>query len=100
MCMCHRTVSLLLLAEVSEAAVDVGYSGSPVEVTPNKSPSMPSLNQTWPEMNQANEVLHARHRFIHLLNKRTGTHTELCPVVQDASDLVRLVLFSIFMQRG
>ncbi|XP_056437960.1 ralBP1-associated Eps domain-containing protein 1 isoform X1 [Gadus chalcogrammus] len=42
-------------AEVSEAAVDVGYSGSPVEVTPNKSPSMPSLNQTWPEMNQANE---------------------------------------------
>ncbi|CAL8314567.1 unnamed protein product [Lota lota] len=42
-------------AEVSEAATDVGYSGSPVEVTPNKSPSMPSLNQTWPEMNQANE---------------------------------------------
>ncbi|KAG7270889.1 hypothetical protein CRUP_000248 [Coryphaenoides rupestris] len=36
-------------------APDVGYSGSPVEVTPNKSPSMPSLNQTWPEMNQANE---------------------------------------------
>uniref|UniRef100_A0A665TLT9 RALBP1 associated Eps domain containing 1 n=1 Tax=Echeneis naucrates TaxID=173247 RepID=A0A665TLT9_ECHNA len=34
---------------------DVGYSGSPVEVTPNKSPSMPSLNQAWPEMNQSNE---------------------------------------------
>ncbi|CAL8317561.1 unnamed protein product [Merluccius merluccius] len=42
-------------AEVSEPAPDVGYSGSPVVVTPNKSPSMPSLNQTWPEMNQANE---------------------------------------------
>ncbi|XP_067097922.1 ralBP1-associated Eps domain-containing protein 1 isoform X1 [Osmerus mordax] len=42
-------------AEVPETAPDVGYSGSPVEVTPNKSPSMPSLNQTWPEMNQNNE---------------------------------------------
>uniref|UniRef100_H2MTX1 RALBP1 associated Eps domain containing 1 n=1 Tax=Oryzias latipes TaxID=8090 RepID=H2MTX1_ORYLA len=34
---------------------DVGYSASPVEGTPNKSPSMPSLNQAWPEMNQSNE---------------------------------------------
>ncbi|XP_058469093.1 ralBP1-associated Eps domain-containing protein 1 isoform X1 [Solea solea] len=42
-------------AEVPEQAADVGYSGSPVEVTPNKSPSMPSLNQAWPEMNQSNE---------------------------------------------
>uniref|UniRef100_A0A667Z6N5 RALBP1 associated Eps domain containing 1 n=1 Tax=Myripristis murdjan TaxID=586833 RepID=A0A667Z6N5_9TELE len=42
-------------AEVPEPTTDVGYSGSPVEVTPNKSPSMPSLNQTWPEMNQSNE---------------------------------------------
>lgn len=42
-------------AEAPEVAPDVGYSGSPVEVTPNKSPSMPSLNQTWPEMNQGNE---------------------------------------------
>ncbi|KAI3363661.1 hypothetical protein L3Q82_001285 [Scortum barcoo] len=42
-------------AEVPEPAADVGYSGSPVEVTPNKSPSMPSLNQAWPEMNQSNE---------------------------------------------
>uniref|UniRef100_A0A8P4GCK2 RALBP1 associated Eps domain containing 1 n=1 Tax=Dicentrarchus labrax TaxID=13489 RepID=A0A8P4GCK2_DICLA len=42
-------------AEVSESTADVGYSGSPVEVTPNKSPSMPSLNQAWPEMNQSNE---------------------------------------------
>ncbi|KAM3860891.1 ralBP1-associated Eps domain-containing protein 1 [Diretmus argenteus] len=42
-------------AEVPDASADVGYSGSPVEVTPNKSPSMPSLNQTWPEMNQSSE---------------------------------------------
>ncbi|KAK5903272.1 hypothetical protein CgunFtcFv8_007068 [Champsocephalus gunnari] len=42
-------------AEVPDQAADVGYSGSPVEVTPNKSPSMPSLNQAWPEMNQNSE---------------------------------------------
>ncbi|KAF5900302.1 ralBP1-associated Eps domain-containing protein 1 isoform X1, partial [Clarias magur] len=42
-------------AGVQEPAPEVGYSGSPVEVTPNKSPSMPSLNQTWPELNQSNE---------------------------------------------
>ncbi|XP_031717412.1 ralBP1-associated Eps domain-containing protein 1 isoform X2 [Anarrhichthys ocellatus] len=45
-------------AEGSEQTADVGYSGSPgspVEVTPSKSPSMPSLNQAWPEMNQSNE---------------------------------------------
>uniref|UniRef100_A0A4W5NRP9 RALBP1 associated Eps domain containing 1 n=1 Tax=Hucho hucho TaxID=62062 RepID=A0A4W5NRP9_9TELE len=42
-------------AEVPDQAPDVGYSGSPVEVTPNKSPSMPSLNQTWPDLNQGNE---------------------------------------------
>eukprot|EP00064_Thunnus_orientalis_P016439 superscaffoldBa00003261_g16504 len=42
-------------AEVPEATADVGYSASPVEVTPNKSPSMPSLNQAWPEMNQSSE---------------------------------------------
>ncbi|XP_048105948.1 ralBP1-associated Eps domain-containing protein 1 isoform X2 [Alosa alosa] len=42
-------------AEVPEPALDVGYSGSPVEVTSNKSPSMPSLNQNWPELNQSNE---------------------------------------------
>ncbi|XP_036003126.1 ralBP1-associated Eps domain-containing protein 1 isoform X2 [Fundulus heteroclitus] len=42
-------------AEGPEAAAEVGYSASPVEVTPNKSPSMPSLNQAWPEMNQSNE---------------------------------------------
>ncbi|KAJ8275159.1 hypothetical protein COCON_G00097840 [Conger conger] len=42
-------------AEVPDAVPEVGYSSSPVEVTPNKSPSMPSLNQNWPEMNQSNE---------------------------------------------
>ncbi|KAM6965482.1 ralBP1-associated Eps domain-containing protein 1 [Aplochiton taeniatus] len=42
-------------AEVPDSAPDVGYSGSPVEVTPNKSPSMPLLNQTWAETNQSNE---------------------------------------------
>lgn len=49
-------VSNLLYSEVPESTADVDYSGSPVEVTPNKSPSMPSLNQAWPEMNQSNEV--------------------------------------------
>ncbi|XP_055495165.1 ralBP1-associated Eps domain-containing protein 1 isoform X7 [Leucoraja erinacea] len=29
--------------------------GSPPEVPPSKSPSMPSLNQTWPELNQGSE---------------------------------------------
>ncbi|XP_047244857.1 ralBP1-associated Eps domain-containing protein 1 isoform X1 [Girardinichthys multiradiatus] len=42
-------------AEVPESVAEVGYSASPVEVTPNKSPSMPSLNQAWPEMNQSSE---------------------------------------------
>ncbi|KAM9779004.1 ralBP1-associated Eps domain-containing protein 1 isoform X2 [Syngnathus typhle] len=42
-------------AEVPESTPDVGFSASPAEVTPNKSPSMPSLTQAWPEMNQNNE---------------------------------------------
>ncbi|XP_047657463.1 ralBP1-associated Eps domain-containing protein 1 isoform X7 [Tachysurus fulvidraco] len=42
-------------AGVPDSAPEVGFSGSPVEVTPNKSPSMPSLNQNWPELNQSNE---------------------------------------------
>jgi len=41
---------------VPEPATEVSFSASPVEVTPNKSPSMPSLNQNWPELNQNNEV--------------------------------------------
>ncbi|KAK2889928.1 ralBP1-associated Eps domain-containing protein 1 isoform X1 [Channa argus] len=42
-------------AEVPEQTADVVFSASPVEVTPNKSPSMPSLNQAWPEMNQTEQ---------------------------------------------
>uniref|UniRef100_A0A673LXY6 RalBP1-associated Eps domain-containing protein 1-like n=1 Tax=Sinocyclocheilus rhinocerous TaxID=307959 RepID=A0A673LXY6_9TELE len=42
-------------AGVPEPAPEAGFSASPVEVTPNKSPSMPSLNQNWPELNQSNE---------------------------------------------
>ncbi|XP_051954410.1 ralBP1-associated Eps domain-containing protein 1-like isoform X4 [Xyrauchen texanus] len=42
-------------AGVPEPAPEVDFSASPVEVTPNKSPSMPSLNQNWPELNQNNE---------------------------------------------
>lgn len=34
---------------------EVGFSSSPTEPPPSKSPSMPSLNQTWPEMNQSSE---------------------------------------------
>uniref|UniRef100_A0A3B3CXN5 RALBP1 associated Eps domain containing 1 n=1 Tax=Oryzias melastigma TaxID=30732 RepID=A0A3B3CXN5_ORYME len=46
---------LIDLDDSAGPTADVGYSASPVEVTPNKSPSMPSLNQAWPEMNQSNE---------------------------------------------
>uniref|UniRef100_A0A8D3ECI7 RALBP1 associated Eps domain containing 1 n=1 Tax=Scophthalmus maximus TaxID=52904 RepID=A0A8D3ECI7_SCOMX len=46
---------LIDLDDSAEQTADVGYSGSPVEVTPNKSPSMPSLNQAWQEMNPNNE---------------------------------------------
>lgn len=54
--------STLVSSDIPEQTADVGYSGSPVEVTPNKSPSMPSLNQAWPEMNQSSEVpAHAPH---------------------------------------
>ncbi|XP_056344672.1 ralBP1-associated Eps domain-containing protein 1 isoform X28 [Oenanthe melanoleuca] len=40
---------------VGEQTGEVGYSGSPAEAPPSKSPSMPSLNQTWPELNQSSE---------------------------------------------
>ncbi|XP_019726287.1 ralBP1-associated Eps domain-containing protein 1 isoform X2 [Hippocampus comes] len=50
-----HTYTFLSHAEVPEPTADVGFSASPAEVTPNKSPSMPSLNQAWPEMNQSNE---------------------------------------------
>ncbi|KAM4043452.1 ralBP1-associated Eps domain-containing protein 1 isoform 2-T2 [Anomaloglossus baeobatrachus] len=38
-----------------EQSGEVGYSSSPADPPPSKSPSMPSLNQTWPEMNQSSE---------------------------------------------
>ncbi|XP_006642987.2 ralBP1-associated Eps domain-containing protein 1 isoform X1 [Lepisosteus oculatus] len=41
--------------EVPDQTAEVGYSSSPVEVPPSKSPSMPSLNQNWPELNQSSE---------------------------------------------
>lgn len=55
--------------EVPEPAADSVYSASPVEVTPSKSPSMPSLNQAWPEMNQTNEVpAHTHEHLPHFLD--------------------------------
>ncbi|XP_055495163.1 ralBP1-associated Eps domain-containing protein 1 isoform X5 [Leucoraja erinacea] len=41
--------------EVADQVSETGFSGSPPEVPPSKSPSMPSLNQTWPELNQGSE---------------------------------------------
>lgn len=60
----HKTFTFIL-TEVPEANTDVGFSASPVEVAPNKSPSMPSLNQAWPEMNQSNEVSALTNTFTH-----------------------------------
>lgn len=59
--------------EVPEPSTDVGFSASPVEVPPNKSPSMPSLNQAWPEMNQSNEVLEHSHTITHARLKSLQT---------------------------
>ncbi|OBS76759.1 hypothetical protein A6R68_16790 [Neotoma lepida] len=44
-----------LIFDVGDQPGEVGYSGSPAEAPPSKSPSMPSLNQTWPELNQSSE---------------------------------------------
>jgi hypothetical protein len=44
------------ISDVGDQPGEVGYSGSPAEAPPSKSPSMPSLNQTWPELNQSSEV--------------------------------------------
>ncbi|XP_032881873.1 ralBP1-associated Eps domain-containing protein 1 isoform X4 [Amblyraja radiata] len=41
--------------EVADQVSETGFSSSPPEVPPSKSPSMPSLNQTWPELNQGSE---------------------------------------------
>ncbi|XP_038672364.1 ralBP1-associated Eps domain-containing protein 1 isoform X4 [Scyliorhinus canicula] len=40
---------------VADRGSETGFSTSPAEVPPSKSPSMPSLNQTWPELNQGSE---------------------------------------------
>lgn len=55
-CLHKVFIVCLYVSGVPEPATEVGFSASPVEVTPNKSPSMPSLNQNWPELNQSNEV--------------------------------------------
>ncbi|XP_062912519.1 ralBP1-associated Eps domain-containing protein 1 isoform X4 [Mobula hypostoma] len=41
--------------EVADQVSETGFSSSPPEVPPSKSPSMPSLNQTWPELTQGSE---------------------------------------------
>lgn len=64
--------------EVPEPAADVVYSASPVEVTPNKSPSMPSLNQAWPEMNQSNEVPAHTHTITDFISTHTVISTSVC----------------------
>ncbi|XP_048391994.1 ralBP1-associated Eps domain-containing protein 1 isoform X2 [Stegostoma tigrinum] len=40
---------------ITDRASETGFSTSPADVPPSKSPSMPSLNQTWPELNQGSE---------------------------------------------
>uniref|UniRef100_A0A803TBP4 RALBP1 associated Eps domain containing 1 n=1 Tax=Anolis carolinensis TaxID=28377 RepID=A0A803TBP4_ANOCA len=41
--------------EVGDQSGDIVYAASPAEAPPSKSPSMPSLNQAWPELNQSSE---------------------------------------------
>ncbi|XP_019063350.2 ralBP1-associated Eps domain-containing protein 1 isoform X9 [Fukomys damarensis] len=50
-----KLIDLEDAADVGDQPGEVGYSGSPAEAPPSKSPSMPSLNQTWPELNQSSE---------------------------------------------
>ncbi|KAF5920083.1 hypothetical protein HPG69_014451 [Diceros bicornis minor] len=59
-------ISLFLIAGVGDQPGEVGYSGSPAEAPPSKSPSMPSLNQTWPELNQSSEVSKLLFSFINI----------------------------------
>ncbi|KAF6365169.1 RALBP1 associated Eps domain containing 1 [Rhinolophus ferrumequinum] len=86
--------------DVGEQTGEVGYSGSPAEAPPSKSPSMPSLNQTWPEMNQSSEDTAIVHPVpirmtpskIHMQEmelKRTGSdHTNpTSPLLVKTSDL-------------
>ncbi|KAM9317167.1 ralBP1-associated Eps domain-containing protein 1 isoform 2-T2 [Gastrophryne carolinensis] len=42
-------------AAAGDESHEVGFTSSPADPPPSKSPSMPSLNQTWPEMNQSSE---------------------------------------------
>ncbi|XP_054991172.1 ralBP1-associated Eps domain-containing protein 1 isoform X6 [Sorex araneus] len=87
-------------AGVGEPPGEVGYSGSPAEAPPSKSPSMPSLNQTWPELNQSSEDTAIVHPVpirmtpskIHMQEmelKRTGSdHTNpTSPLLVKTSDL-------------
>ncbi|KAF6115799.1 RALBP1 associated Eps domain containing 1 [Phyllostomus discolor] len=87
-------------ADVGDQTGEVGYSGSPAEAPPSKSPSMPSLNQTWPEMNQSSEDTAIVHPVpirmtpskIHMQEmelKRTGNdHTNpTSPLLVKPSDL-------------
>ncbi|XP_010377817.1 ralBP1-associated Eps domain-containing protein 1 isoform X9 [Rhinopithecus roxellana] len=87
-------------ADVGDQPGEVGYSGSPAEAPPSKSPSMPSLNQTWPELNQSSEDTAIVHPVpirmtpskIHMQEmelKRTGSdHTNpTSPLLVKPSDL-------------
>ncbi|XP_059556470.1 ralBP1-associated Eps domain-containing protein 1 isoform X10 [Myotis daubentonii] len=87
-------------ADVGDQTGEVGYSSSPAEAPPSKSPSMPSLNQTWPEMNQSSEDTAIVHPVpirmtpskIHMQEmelKRTGSdHTNpTSPLLVKTSDL-------------
>ncbi|XP_036269345.1 ralBP1-associated Eps domain-containing protein 1 isoform X11 [Pipistrellus kuhlii] len=88
------------IPDVGDQTGEVGYSGSPAEAPPSKSPSMPSLNQTWPEMNQSSEDTAIVHPVpirmtpskIHMQEmelKRTGSdHTNpTSPLLVKTSDL-------------
>ncbi|KAM8792050.1 ralBP1-associated Eps domain-containing protein 1 isoform 3-T3 [Rhynchonycteris naso] len=87
-------------ADGGDPTGEVGYSGSPAEAPPSKSPSMPSLNQTWPELNQSSEDTAIVHPVpirmtpskIHMQEmelKRTGNdHTNpTSPLLVKTSDL-------------
>ncbi|KAL1770102.1 ralBP1-associated Eps domain-containing protein 1 isoform X6 [Sigmodon hispidus] len=87
-------------ADVGDQPGEVGYAGSPAEAPPSKSPSMPSLNQTWPELNQSSEDTAIVHPVpirmtpskIHMQEmelKRTGSdHTNpTSPLLVKPSDL-------------
>uniref|UniRef100_A0A8C0MUE2 RALBP1 associated Eps domain containing 1 n=1 Tax=Canis lupus familiaris TaxID=9615 RepID=A0A8C0MUE2_CANLF len=88
----------LLETDVGDQPGEVGYSGSPAEAPPSKLPSMPSLNQTWPELNQSSEQwetfipIRMTPSKIHMQEmelKRTGSdHTNpTSPLLVKTSDL-------------